>query len=96
MNSVRTMHGIGDGLAALWRGLTRGRGLSRGAAWGLMIVGALAAFEVFNFSTTEFALRDVLGDLAFAGMLWSHPGHRLLRHGLRRHRPHVHARARPG
>ena len=71
MNSVRTMHGIGDGLAALWRGLTRGRGLSRGAAWGLMIVGALAAFEVFNFSTTEFALRDVLGNLAFAGMRWS-------------------------
>ena len=48
-----------------------GRGLSRGAAWGLMIVGALAAFEIFNFSTTEFALRDVLGDLAFAGMRWS-------------------------
>ena len=71
MNSVRTMHGIGDGLAALWRGLTRGRGLSRGATWGLMIVGALAAFEVFNFSTTEFALRDVLGNLAFAGMRWS-------------------------
>ena len=71
MNSVRSMHGIGDGLTALWRGLLGGRGLSRGAAWGLMIVGALAAFEIFNFSTTEFALRDVLGDLAFAGMRWS-------------------------
>src|SRR5574340_315612 len=71
MNSVRSFHGIGDGLAALGRGLLGGRGLSRGAAWGLMIVGALAAFEIFNFSTTEFALRDVLGDLAFAGMRWS-------------------------
>ena len=71
MNSVRSMHGIGVGLAALWGGLTRGRGLSRGAAWGLMIVGALLAFEVFNFSTTEFALHDVLGDLAFAGLRWS-------------------------
>ncbi|MFH1184810.1 MAG: hypothetical protein V1755_07205 [Chloroflexota bacterium] len=71
MNSVRSMHGIGDGLAALWRGLVGGRGLSRGAAWGLMIVGALLAFEIFNFSTTEFALHDVLGDLAFAGLRWS-------------------------
>ncbi len=71
MNSVRSMHGIGDGLAALWRGLLGGRRLTRGAAWGLMIVGALAAFEIFNFSTTEFALRDVLGDLAFVGLRWS-------------------------
>src|SRR5512139_2803084 len=71
MNSVRSMHGIGDGLAALWRGLTRGRGLSRGAAWGLMIVGALLAFEIFNFSTTEYALHDLLGDLTFASLRWS-------------------------
>jgi hypothetical protein len=71
MNSVRSFHGIGDGLTALWRGLLGGRRLSRGAAWGMMIVGALAAFEIFNFSTTEFALRDVLGDLAFTGVRWS-------------------------
>ena len=71
MNSVRSMHGIGDGLAALWRGLSGDRRLSRGAAWGLMIVAALLAFEIFNFSTTEFALHDVLGDLAFAGVRWS-------------------------
>src|SRR5512143_3227337 len=68
MNSVRTMHGIGDGLAAVFRRLARGRGLNRGAAWGLMIIGALLAFEIFNFSTTQFALADVLGDLQFAGM----------------------------
>lgn len=71
MNNVGTMRGIGDGLAALWRTLTGSRGLSRGAAWGLMIVGALAAFEIFNFSTTEFALHDVLGDLAFVGLRWA-------------------------
>jgi hypothetical protein len=37
----------------------------------MMIIGALLAFEVFNFSTTQFALRDVLGDLTFAGMRWA-------------------------
>lgn len=62
---------VGDGLAALFRDLTRGRRFNRGAAWGLMIIGALAAFEIFNFSTTQFALADVLGNLAFAGMRWA-------------------------
>jgi hypothetical protein len=36
-----------------------------------MILGALLAFEIFNFSTTQFALLDVLGDLAFGGMRWA-------------------------
>jgi hypothetical protein len=57
----------GDGIL----GLFRGRRLNRGAAWGMMIIGALLAFEIFNFSTTQFALRDVLGDLKFAGMRWA-------------------------
>ena len=57
----------GDGLASLFKG----RRISRGAAWGIMIIGALLAFEVFNFSTTEFALNDVLGDLKFAGFRWA-------------------------
>jgi hypothetical protein len=61
----------GDGLASLFRDLTRGRRFNSGAAWGLMIIGALLAFEVFNFSTTQFALADVLGDLKFAGMRWA-------------------------
>jgi hypothetical protein len=56
-----------DGLAALFKG----RHISRGAAWGIMIIGALLAFEIFNFSTTEFALNDVLGDLKFAGFRWA-------------------------
>ncbi len=45
--------------------------LKRGAIFGGLIMGALLAFEVFNFGTTSFALRDVLGDLQFAGMYWS-------------------------
>jgi len=57
----------GAGLAALFRG----RRFNRGAAWGMMIIGALLAFEIFNFSTTQFALRDMLGDLMFAGMRWA-------------------------
>ena len=61
----------GDGLRALFRDLTRGRRFNRGAAWGLMIIGALLAFEIFNFSTTQFALLDVLGNLQFAGMRWA-------------------------
>ncbi|HET9587839.1 MAG TPA: hypothetical protein VFO91_03525 [Anaerolineales bacterium] len=56
-----------EGLARMFRG---GR-FTRGAAWGIMIIGALLAFEIFNFSTTQFALRDVLGDLQFAGMRWA-------------------------
>src|SRR5215210_4511287 len=59
------------GLGAVFRDLFHGRRFNRGAAWGMMIIGALLAFEIFNFSTTQFALRDVLGDLTFAGMRWA-------------------------
>jgi hypothetical protein len=43
----------------------------RGAIFGAILLTALLAFEIFNFSTTQFALRDVLGDLTFAGMRWA-------------------------
>lgn len=62
---------LGDGLKRLWNNLIHNRKFNRGAAWGAMIIGALLAFEVFNFSTTQYALHDMLGDLAFAGMKWS-------------------------
>jgi len=52
-------------------GLLQNRRLRRGLLWGSMIIGALLAFEMFNFSTTEFALRDLLGDLSFAGVRWA-------------------------
>ncbi|MFC2028417.1 hypothetical protein ACFLTX_00650 [Chloroflexota bacterium] len=45
--------------------------IHRGLTWGMIILGALVAFEIFNFSTTEFALKDLLGGLNFAGVRWS-------------------------
>ena len=45
--------------------------MDRSKALGLMIIGAFFAFEIFNFSTTDFALRDVLGELKFLGLRWS-------------------------
>jgi hypothetical protein len=52
-------------------GMLRNVTLKRGMAWGAMIICALVAFEIFNYSTTEFALGDVLGDLRFAGLKWA-------------------------
>lgn len=65
MNTYR--RNVGDGFLALFRN----RRFNRGAAWGTMIIGALLAFEIFNFSTTQFALLDMLGDLRFAGLRWA-------------------------
>ncbi len=45
--------------------------LQRGLIFGALIVTALLAFEVFNYSTTDFALSDLLGDLRFLGVRWS-------------------------
>ena len=46
--------------------------MKRGALFGFILFGALIAFEMFNFSTTEFALNDVLGsDLNFMGIGWA-------------------------
>src|SRR3989337_2299504 len=52
-------------------GLTRRISLRRGLAFGIIIVVALLAFEIFNYSTTVFALSDLLGDLDFAGLRWA-------------------------
>jgi len=45
--------------------------IRRSLAFGLILLAALIAFEVFNYSTTEFALSDLLGDLTFAGIRWA-------------------------
>ena len=45
--------------------------VQRGLLFGLLIVGALLAFELFNYSTTEFALSDLLGELKFMGVRWA-------------------------
>ena len=42
--------------------------VKRGVVYGLLIVSALVAFEIFNYSTTDFALTDLLGDLRFWGV----------------------------
>ncbi len=62
---------LGGGLSHLWNSIVHNRKFNRGAAWGMMIIGALAAFEVFNFSATRHALQDILGTVTFAGMQWA-------------------------
>lgn len=44
---------------------------NRNLIFGIMLFTAWVAFEVFNFSTTEFALLDVLGDVTFASIKWA-------------------------
>ncbi|MGA2489063.1 MAG: hypothetical protein ABSF99_02595 [Anaerolineales bacterium] len=61
--NFRNNHGIGS--------LFKGINIRRGMAWGVIIIGALLAFEVFNYTTTQFALADVLGSLKFAGIPWA-------------------------
>ena len=51
--------------------LHSGTKLRRGFLFGFLIVSALLAFEVFNYSTTDFALSDLLGELRFAGIRWA-------------------------
>lgn len=43
----------------------------KGLMYLMIIVMALVAFEAFNFSTTDFALSDLLGDLRFMGVRWA-------------------------
>lgn len=45
--------------------------LRPGALFVLIILTALISFEIFNYSTTDYAMRDLLGDLRFAGIRWS-------------------------
>ena len=43
----------------------------RGLIFGGIILLALLAFEVFNFSSTLFALSDILGTLSFGPVTWA-------------------------
>lgn len=45
--------------------------LQRGLAFGVIIIAALLSFEIFNYSTTDFALSDLLGELEFFGIRWA-------------------------
>ena len=49
----------------------QGTAMKRGLIFGGMILCALMAFEVFNYSSTMFALSDILGDLAFGPLRWA-------------------------
>ena len=49
----------------------QGSRINRGLIWGVLIISALIAFEIFNYSSTEFAMSDLLGDLSFMGLRWS-------------------------
>ncbi len=44
---------------------------SHGLIFGIIILGALLAFEIFNYSTTDYALTDLLGDLRFLDLRWA-------------------------
>jgi len=50
----------------------KGGALKRGAAFGFILLAALFAFEAFNYTTTQFALADILGsNLRFMGVQWA-------------------------
>ncbi len=51
--------------------LLRRTRVQRGLVFGALIIAALLAFELFNYSTTDFALNDLLGDLRFLGIRWA-------------------------
>lgn len=67
MNNAIRSRPLDVSLSKAWHGFVG----QRGKAFGFMIIGALMAFEVFNYSTTEFALNDVLGNLSFVGIKWA-------------------------
>lgn len=39
--------------------------------YSMIIILAMFAFEAFNYGTTNYALKDLLGDLRFAGIPWA-------------------------
>ena len=51
--------------------LLQGTAHKRGLIFGAIILLALLAFEVFNYSSTFFALNDILGDLSFGPLRWA-------------------------
>ena len=45
--------------------------MRRSFVFGVLIMVALLSFEIFNYSTTDFALGDLLGNLRFLGIRWA-------------------------
>ena len=54
-----------------WQKLLKQVTGSRQVTVGLILVVALFAFEMFNFDTTQYALRSLLGDVRFLGIGWA-------------------------
>lgn len=50
---------------------TIGLAVSHKTVIGFILVTALVAFEIFNFDTTRYALKDLLGDVNFWGLGWA-------------------------
>ncbi len=48
-----------------------GAHVKSGTVYAVIIILAMISFEVFNYSTTAFSLRDLLGNLSFAGVPWA-------------------------
>src|SRR5512139_2420065 len=51
--------------------MLKGTAQRRGLIFGVIITFALLAFEIFNYSSTVFALEDILGNLAFGPFQWA-------------------------
>ncbi len=51
--------------------MLKGTAQRRGLIFGVIITLALLAFEIFNFSSTQFALQDILGTLTFGPFEWA-------------------------
>src|SRR5918996_2316586 len=49
----------------------QGTAHKRGLIFGVIILCALLAFEIFNYSSTLFALTDILGTLSFGPLRWA-------------------------
>ncbi len=45
--------------------------LRRGVILGAILLSSLLAFELFNFSVTQYALTDLIGNIQFAGFQWA-------------------------
>jgi hypothetical protein len=69
-SQVQRLSLSGGALRGLAARLPRGT-IRQGLVYGLLMLAALLAFEVFNYGTTEFALADLLGELRFAGLRWA-------------------------
>ncbi|MFQ5398073.1 MAG: hypothetical protein ACE5E7_00590 [Anaerolineae bacterium] len=69
---MRNVNTLERGGTPLTTGLAlAGLSLPRKAVIGGIMMLALLAFEIFNFDTTRYALRSLLGDVSFLGIYWA-------------------------